>query len=165
MRRFAKSNKTAVKGANSRTGSSQKGLLPNIRLINDRTAVIFFLVFLVVVLFLIDSVSDQNVPYSGVRNSIEQKLVSESAANELISELKVGGSSRSNPVGFIVKDTVDPQLLDHFTSMGYDQIKAELGVESDFVIHFEDESGRAIQLGNKWCVGSDNTKVNGIPCS
>ncbi len=160
VKRSVKVNKRAVNGAKPATHSSQKGLLPSIRRINDRSAVVIFLVFLVVVLFLFDSVLDQKVPDSGVMDSIEQELVSESVANELISELKVG-----SPVGFIVKDTVDPQLLDHFTSMDYNQIKAELGVESDFVIHFEDESGHAIQLGNKWCTGSDNTMVNGIPCS
>lgn len=166
VRMPVKANKKAVKrGANAVTRSQQKGLLLNIRLMRDRTAVVVFLVMLVVIIFFFDGVSDQGALDSGAKGSIEDKLVSKNGANKLLSELKVGDSGRSNAVGFIDKDTVDPQLLDYFTSMEYDQIKAQLGVEGDFVIHFEDENGRVIPLGNKWCIGSDNVKVNGIPCS
>ena len=165
MKLSATTKKRVVKkGAHAAIRTSQNRLLSGIRLMNDRSAVVVFLALLVVILFLFDSLSDQTALNPGVKDGIKHKLVTESVANDLISGLKVDGSG-ANAVGFIVKDTVDQQLLNHFTSMDYEQIKAKLGVESDFVIHFEDESGRVIQLGNKWCIGSNTAKVNGVSCS
>ena len=144
--------------------NSQKGFISSLRLMNDRTAVFMFLVLLVIILFTFDAMSDQGALNSGVQKSPKQPAVSGDVASLLMSELVVDSSRQGNDVGFIVKGSVDPQLLQYFASMDYEQIKSQLGVQNDFVIHFEDENGQLIPIGDKWCIGSKNANVNGIPC-
>ena len=154
----------------SRKGSDSQGLLSSLRRVNDQTAVVVFLILLVAILFLFDAVSDQkarNVALKGsVQSSnVQSKLATGNMANQLISQLAVDDTQKKgNDVGFIVKGAVDPQLLEYFASMDYNNVKARLGVENDFVIHFEDENGRIIPIGNKWCIGSKNASINGVPC-
>lgn len=161
---ITKSGKKVIKRTRSAGGDMPKGLLSNLRLMNDRTAVVLFLIFLVVIIFLFDSVSDQKYRNAFFKDTSERKIASDNVANELISELVIDEVHRENNVGFIVKGAVDPQKLQQFASMNYNQIKAHLGVDDDFMIHFEDENGRVIPIGNKWCIGSQNTSINGIPC-
>ena len=143
---------------------SGKGLFSRLSLINDRNAVFMFLVLLVVILFVFDAISEQGARNANVQSTTMHKTISGDVASQLMSELTVDNSRQSNDVGFIVKGAVDPQLLQYFSSMDYEQIKAQLGVQNDFVIHFEDENGQLIPIGDKWCIGSKNANVNGIPC-
>ena len=144
--------------------NSGKGLLSRLRLINDRSAVFMFLVLLVIILFTFDAMSDQGARNTNLQKNAAQNAVSGDLANRLMSQLIVDNSRQINDVGFIVKGSVDPQLLHYFASMDYEQIKTHLGVQNDFVIHFEDENGQLIPIGDKWCIGSKNANVNGIPC-
>lgn len=159
-----KKGKGLTKDAHAGKPSSGKGLISGLRLMNDRNAVFMFLILLVTILFVFDALSEQGARNSVFQNTIQQKTASGDVANQLMSQLVVDNSRQSNDVGFIVKGAVDPQLLQYFASMDYEQIKAHLGVQNDFVIHFEDENGQLIPIGDKWCIGSNNATVNGIPC-
>ena len=151
------------------SAARQSGGLSHFRLIDDRTAVFAFLAFLVVVLFLFDSAADQQALFSPRSTSVVQVKVAPSSqltqemADQAVAKLVIDTPQRDD-VAFIAKDTVDPQLLEYFTSMDYDQIKAHLGIQGDFVMHFEDQSGRVIPIGSKFCIGSKDTSVNGVPC-
>lgn len=140
----------------------------SLRLIDDRTAVFAFLVFLVVVLFLFDSAADQQALFgsrttqttaqSGASIALTKEL-----ADQIVSKLTID-SREDDGIAFIVKDTVDPQLLEYFTKLDYETIKAHLGIQSDFAIHLEDEKGVVIPMGDRFCIGSKSAKLNGIPC-
>lgn len=150
----------------------RRGGLPHFRLIDDRTAVFAFLAFLVIILFLFDAVADQQSLF-GSRTTkstspqsvtnLNPKLTKE-LADRAVSKLVID-TPQKDDVAFIVKDTVDPQLLDDFINMDYNTIKTHLGIQSDFVIHFEDEAGRIIPIGNRLCIGSKYASINGVPCS
>ena len=150
----------------------------NFTLIDDRTVVLGFLAFLVIVLLLFDAAADQQALY-GYKSALSTRLQSSGGvwgstaatqaltkelADQVVSKLTVD-SREKDGVAFIVKDTVDPQLLEYFTEMDYETIKARLGIQSDFVIHFEDEAGMVIPIGNSFCIGSKDAKINGVPCS
>ena len=148
----------------------------NFKLIDDRTAVFAFLAFLVVVLFLFDSAADQQAlnaqPYqaagiwsdggSGSKSSTSIALTKE-LADQVVSKLTID-SREKDGIAFIVNDTVDPKLLEYFTKLDYETVKAHLGLQSDFMIHFEDEKGMVIPMGDRFCIGSKSVKLNGIPC-
>ncbi len=140
----------------------------NLTLIDDRTAVFAFLAFLVVVLFLFDSAADQQALFgSRTTQTAAQSGFSTTLTNELadqvVSKLTIQ-SREDDGIAFIVKDTVDPQLLEYFTRLDYETIKAHLDIQSDFVIHLEDEKGMVVPLGSRFCIGSKSAKLNGIPC-
>ena len=140
----------------------------NFKLIDDRTAVFAFLAFLVVVLFLFDSAADQQSLFGSrttqttAQSGISIVLTKE-LADQVVSKLTID-SREEDGIAFIVRDTVDPQLLEYFTKLDYETIKAHLGIQSDFAIHFEDEAGMVIPMGDRFCIGSKSVKLNGIPC-
>lgn len=144
-----------------------RGVLSGVKLIDDRAAVFLFLVFLVVVLFLFDSLSDQIALSSGkagaAAGKTQTKEMTPDAASVLISKLTVN-SREDDGIAFIVKDTVDPELLEYFANMDYEKVKSHLGISGDFVIHFEDQQGRIIPIGQKLCLGSKAATMNGVPC-
>lgn len=142
---------------------------PQFKLIDDRTAVFGFLAFLVIVLFIFDAAADQQSLFgSRTTQTIAQGgagvVLTKELADQVASRLVID-SREKDGVAFIVKDTVDQQLLEYFTRMDYETIKAHLGIQSDFVIHFEDEAGMVIPMGNRFCIGSKMAKINGVPCS
>ena len=161
----AKHIERTTKKAHAGKLNSGKGLCSRLRLINDRNAVFMFLVLLVTILFVFDALSDQSARTTSLQKGAAQNnAVSGDLASQFMSELTVDNSRQSSDIGFIVKGSVDPQLLQYFSSMDYEQIKTQLGVQNDFVIHFEDENGQLIPIGDKWCIGSRNANVNGIAC-
>ncbi len=142
--------------------------LSSFKLIDDRTAVFAFLAFLVVVLFLFDSAADQQSLFgSRTTQTAAQSgtgiVLTKELADQVVSKFTVD-SREKDGVAFIVKDTVDPQLLEYFTKLDYETIKAHLGIQSDFAIHFEDEKGMVIPIGDRLCIGSKSAKLNGVPC-
>lgn len=149
--------------------NKQKSFLPGLRLIDDQKAVLVFLVFLVFVLFILDAMSDQQALFSGksgagaAAGKDQVGKINSDAANKLISKLTVN-SREDDGIAFIVKDTVDPQMLESFANMDYEQVKKHLGISGDFVIHFEDEQGMVIPIGQKLCLGSKAATINGVPC-
>lgn len=149
--------------------NKQKSFLSGLRLVDDQKAVLLFLVFLVFVLFILDAMSDQTALFSGkadagaATGSAQVKEITSDAANKLISKLTVN-SREEDSIAFIVKDTVDPELLEHFANTDYEQVKRQLGINGDFVIHFEDQQGRIIPIGQKLCLGSKTATINSVPC-
>ena len=140
----------------------QKPTLLGLKSIDDRTAVFAFLIVLVVIIFIFDTLSDQKALSKG--GTAGKVLTKDAAEREVLSKLIID-SKEQDGTGFIVKDSVDPELLEHFASKRYEQLKAELGIDSDFVIHFEDMSGNIIPIGDRMCMGSKGATINGIPCS
>lgn len=147
----------------------KKKRTPQFTLIDDRTAVFGFLAFLVIVLFIFDAAADQHELFGSrtaqtTAQSSAGIALTKELADQVASKLVID-SREKDGIAFIVKDTVDQQLLDYFTTLDYETIKAHLGIQSDFAIHFEDEAGMVIPIGNKMCIGSRYAKVNGVPCS
>ncbi|MBI2550206.1 hypothetical protein HYV83_03425 [Candidatus Woesearchaeota archaeon] len=147
--------------------NKQKSFLSELKLVDDQKAVLIFLVFLVFVLFILDAMSDQMALFSGKADAAAGKAqfkeIAPDAASKLISKLTVN-SREDDGVAFIVKDTVDPELLEYFANMDYESVKSRLGVNGDFAIHFEDQQGRIIQIGQKLCLGSKAATINGVQC-
>ena len=142
--------------------SSRKPRPFGLKHIDDRTAVFVFLVFLVVVFFILDALADQKALSKG--GTAKKVLTKSMAEKEILSNLIID-SKEQDGTGFIVKDNVDPELLEHFASKSYEQLKAELGIDTEFVIHFEDMNGNIIPIGDRMCIGSNGASINGVPCS
>ena len=140
----------------------QKPKLLGMKSIDDRTAVFVFLIALVVIIFIFDALSDQKVLSKG--GTAGKILTKDAVEKEVLSKLIVE-SKEKDGTGFIVTGSIDPELLEHFASKSYEQLKAELGIDTDFVIHFEDMSGNIIPIGTRMCIGSKSASINGIPCS
>ena len=137
-----------------------------LKVLDDSSAVVGFLVFLIIVLFVFDALSDQKVSIKETKTTgtkQPQGELSKELADNFVSKLTVD-SKEQDGVAFIVKDTVDPKLLDNFASMDYEQVKSHLGMSADFMIHFEDEEGRIVPIGGKLCFGSGDAKINGVAC-
>lgn len=132
--------------------------------VNERTAVVTFLILLIVTIFVLDSMADQKAIQAGTKPTINRESISKELADQLVSKLTINSKDQDG-VAFIVQDKVDPELLEHFTSKSYEQLKKELGIELDFVVHFEDDEGNIVPMGNKMCVGSGGATINGKPCT
>ncbi len=129
--------------------------------IDDKAAVFAFLILLVVVLFIFDAAADQKAISKG--SSLKKVLTAEDAEKNVLSKLIIE-SREKDGLGFVVENTVDPLLLEEFENKDYEQVKKELGIDADFVIHFEDMEGKVVPIGKKMCIGSSGAIVNGIPC-
>ncbi len=144
-------------------GKKARSLIENFAGISDRTTVILFLTFVVAALFIFDSIADQKAkaqtPEKQIMPRLDREAVKEASSKFIISDKAQDG------VGFIIKDTVDPELLGHLAAMDYEQIKQNLGLQEDFVIYFEDENGQVAPISGKWCIGSKSASVSGIQCS
>lgn len=158
MRKKTAKRKPAASGA----VQIPKPKLLRLKSVDDRIAVFAFITFLVVVLFLLDAIDDQKAISKG--GTAKKFLTKELAEKQVLSKLIID-SKEKDGIGFIVKDTVDPELLEHFASKDYEQVKAELGLEPDFAIHFEDMNGNIVPIGERMCLGSKSASVNGVPCS
>lgn len=156
--------KTAKRAAKRKPAAVQmpKARFLGLKSLDDRTAVFAFLAFLVVVFFIFDAVADQQARSKG--GTAEKVLTKDMAEREILSKLIIE-SKEQDGTGFIVKDSVDPELLEHFASKKYEQLKAELGTDADFVIHFEDMDGNIIPIGGRMCLGNEGASINGVPCS
>lgn len=133
--------------------------------INDNTAVLAFLIFLAVVIFLIDAASDQKALADGSRQAAAKgsDIPSREQAEKIVSKLTIN-SKEEDGIAFIVQDTIDSELLDEFIRMDYEEIKNHLGIKTEFVMHFEDANGRIIPIGDRMCIGSRDVKINGVAC-
>ncbi len=49
---------------------------------------------------------------------------------------------------FVVGNSIDTERLREFASKNYSEMKAELGIQNDFCIHFEDGNGNAINISS-----------------
>lgn len=160
-RRLAKARKAVRSGA-----QRVQVPWPELKSFDDKAAVFAFIVFLVIVIFLFDALADQKAFFHGTKatKATKKALTKEMAESQVLSKLIIASKAQDG-TGFIVKDTLDPELLEHFSSKGYEQIKKELKIDADFAIHFEDENGNILQIGDKMCIGSENVNIQGTPCS
>jgi|GEM_PF-2976476 len=61
----------------------------------------------------------------------------------------------------IVGDEVDEQALSSLMSKDYNELKKELGITKNFLIHFEDEDETVIPIGEMYCFGYEEAALNG----
>ena len=54
---------------------------------------------------------------------------------------------------FIVGGEVDEQALNSFMSKDYNELKKELGITKDFIVHFEDENENPIEINGMYGFG------------
>ena len=100
-------------------------------------------------------------------------IISQQESNDLESikregntlPLKFIGPEKST--GLIVGNRVDKEKLKQLSDMDYEELKQELNLKYDFCMYFEDEQGNIIDITKetgKFCIGSPDAKLNGIPC-
>ena len=53
----------------------------------------------------------------------------------------------------VVGDEVNEQALNNFMSTDYNELKKELGITKDFIVHFEDEDETVIPIKGMYCFG------------
>lgn len=83
------------------------------------------------------------ITFSGEKG-VKDELASES---ELIPENLISASENdAKSTTIVIGNKVDPDRLKYLLTKPYNQLKSELGVRSDFCIHFEDENGNIIDL-------------------
>jgi len=61
----------------------------------------------------------------------------------------------------VVGDEVDEQALNNLMSKDYNELKKELGITKDFIIHFEDEDKTVIPIEGMYCFGFEEAALNG----
>lgn len=154
-KRKAAGRKLAAKPASHR--------FSGLKSLNDKAAVLLFIAALIIVIFLLDALADQRFQLGAKKSAA--KALSKENVEELVLSKFVIGSKEQDGMGFIVKDTVDPELLEHLATKEYSQVKKELGLDADFAIHFEDENGNLVPMGERACIGSREASIQGIPCS
>ncbi len=97
------------------------------------------------------------------------------AQSERVKELAEEGSKipdlltsyDNSSIAFIKGTVVDPDKLDEFAKMDYEDLKGQFGLQGDFCIHFEDEDGNIVFIGEakKVGIGSPRVTISGIACS
>jgi len=56
-----------------------------------------------------------------------------------------------NPL--VVGKEIDEQALNKFMNTDYNELKEELGITKDFIVHFEDKDGTPIQINGMYSFG------------
>lgn len=71
----------------------------------------------------------------------------------------------SNNLKILDSNQVDEKSIEKIMEEDYEKLKDNLGLESDFCIHFEDNDGNVIKInGREIGIGSSKVKINGISC-
>ncbi len=75
-------------------------------------------------------------------------------------------SSQQNDSGSFVEGTkVNDEKIEQVSNLSYEVLKAQLGLESDFCIYFEDEQGNLVPIKNKVGIGSPLVNISGKSCN
>jgi len=61
----------------------------------------------------------------------------------------------------VVGDEVNEQALNKLMSKDYNELKKELGITKDFIVHFEDEDETVIPIKGMYCFGFEEATLNG----
>jgi hypothetical protein len=78
---------------------------------------------------------------------------------------KILNAITTNNLRVLKSDFVDEKGIEELMKKDYISLKNDLGIKSDFCIHFEDNKGNLIRInGMSAGIGSSNVKVNGISC-
>lgn len=59
----------------------------------------------------------------------------------------------------LLQETIDEQRVQQLANTPYEELKQELGLTTDFCIHFEDENGNLIDVGGVYFIGAPNVEV------
>jgi len=119
----------------------------------------FALIALLIGLFLLVLLLDYLIP----EKTPGQSGITSNDGERLWAALEYNASSK-NPVGFIAGDKVIDEQLANLAKNDYGELKKKLGLDYDFIIHFEDDKGNLLPIGNKYCIGSPNASIGGIQC-
>tara|TARA_Y100000310_G_C20677543_1_gene813959 strand:+ start:816 stop:1157 length:342 start_codon:yes stop_codon:yes gene_type:complete len=103
--------------------------------ISDNLVLMMFLVFVILIVFFFSDTESQTKQ--------DQKIIMNS---------------------IIAGDSINNEKILEFTNSEYHELKKRLGVNSEFVIHFEDENGNLIEIADKPCIGSSYALVGGHKC-
>jgi hypothetical protein len=52
-------------------------------------------------------------------------------------------------------EEIDEQALSNLANKDYNELKKELGIGHDFLVHFEDKDGNPIKISGMYCFGYD----------
>ncbi len=61
----------------------------------------------------------------------------------------------------VLGDEVNEQALNNFMNKDYNELKKELGITKNFLIHFEDEDETIIPIEGMYCFGFEEATLNG----
>ena len=76
--------------------------------------------------------------------------------NKLISDTL---STDTKEYSFVQNDQVNASKLETFSNMDYNELKRELGLKSDFCIHFKDEEGNVVPIGEIVLLGDPDSII------
>ena len=74
-------------------------------------------------------------------------------ASSFYNRYKINSEAEKIIDSFVVGDEIDEQALNSFMSTDYNELKKELGITKDFIIHFEDENENPIEINGMYGFG------------
>ena len=74
-------------------------------------------------------------------------------------------ASQNLTIIFVQGTRVDENKLSQILMLSYENLKALLGIQSDFCIYFEDEKGNIVPAGNRIGIGSPLVNFSGKACN
>jgi len=74
-------------------------------------------------------------------------------ASVFYNKYKINSDAEKIIESFVVGDEIDEQALNSFMNKDYSELKKELGLTKDFIVHFEDENENPIQINGMYGFG------------
>ena len=74
-------------------------------------------------------------------------------ASSFYNRYKIRSEAEKIIDSLVVGDEVDEQALNAFMSKDYDELKKELGITRDFIVHFEDKDENPIEINGMYSFG------------
>ncbi|MBU3942032.1 MAG: hypothetical protein KKF74_03915, partial [Nanoarchaeota archaeon] len=74
-------------------------------------------------------------------------------ASSFYNNYKINSEAEKIIDSLVIGDEVDEQALNRFMSKDYDELKKELGITKDFIVHFEDENENPIEINGMYGFG------------
>ena len=78
-------------------------------------------------------------------------------ASSFYNRYKINSEAEKIIDSFVVGDEIDEQALNSFMSTDYNELKKELGITKDFIVHFEDENENPIQINGMYWFGFEQS--------
>lgn len=94
------------------------------------------------------------------RTSQSKKI--DSIAEEAANIPETFATSPNRTLTFIEGNKVDRKKLEELSTLNYNELKSQLGIKSDFCIHFEDEKGNIIFINASRNITGIGNKKAGI---
>ncbi len=126
-------------------------------LFNFNTAVILLAVIVIAVIL-----KALLMPLNSLSLQEGQKANLEDDATILLNKL----TGSHEEVGLLESNELMEDKIRVLADMGYNRVKAIIGIKNDFCIYFEDITGSIVKVdGISTGIGSGNIYINGQPCS